>query len=153
MNGPLTVIVIAIGVIIMASDDAKSAENYVELKGLMANLEAFDPNNTGWELAVGRDYGPVRFSLNGGEHKHLDDATSALWGMGYIDKDMGPFTLYGGAGGGYSFDPNRPMAQLEAGVEIPITDKWSGTLGGTYRYYFGPFGEDGQVNLGLRRKF
>ena len=145
-------ILIVTGVVLMSSK-SKAAQDYIEFKGLMANAEQFDMDNTGWELAAGRDYGPFRLSLNTGEHKHLDDATKALWGMGYLDKELGPFTFYGGAGGGYSFDPDRPMAQLEAGVEIPITDKWSGTLGGTYRYYFGPFGEDGQINAGIRRKF
>lgn len=139
------------------SAEAKSQELTVEFKGLMANIEQFDKANTGWELGVGVDGGWWRTVIATGEHQHLNNATNAVWVMQYVETDFTilgqTVTPYGGLGGGYSFNPDRPIAHLEVGVAVEIAESWSLTMGGTYRYYFGPFGEDGMINVGFRKSF
>jgi hypothetical protein len=119
----------------------------------MANLEKLDMPNAGWEIAAGSKAGWSRTELVTGEHKHLGDATSAVYVMTYAETTFGNWTPSVGFGGGYSFDPGRPIAHLSAQVAYAVAPSLSITAGYTYRYYFGPFGEDGFATIGLRRKF
>jgi hypothetical protein len=145
-------LLIVIGFLLISSV-AGAGEWYTEGRVTSANTEKLDIPNTGWELATGYDAGWSRTELVKGEHRHLGDATSAIYVMTYVETDFGRWTPSVGVGGGYSFDPGRPITHLSAQVAYEISPTWSVTAGLTYRYYYGPFGEDGFATLGLRRKF
>jgi hypothetical protein len=147
----ITVLLIILGTLLVAFE--AKAQEYAEVRGTNANLEKFDLANTGWELAGGYDFGWLRTELVVGEHKHLGDATSAIYTMTYVEHTMGNWTPSVGVGGGYSFNPGRPIIHLSAQVAYEITQEWSVTMGYTHRYYTGPFGEDGFTTIGLRRTF